>query len=147
MLIDLNIKFYYNYHINLLITWPKKMRSRSYDQNEEYIYTLQSFNTNQVKVRWHLAQKLNTEQWTSKMRSRSNETCETDIIRYFQTPNKVDLLHIVLEKTNKTQKLNFDHWTKEMRSRSDDTCQLDMYTLQSFHTPNIQDIFHIVSEI
>ena len=28
-----------------------------------------------------------------------------------------------------------------MRSRSDYTCQLDMYTLQSFHTPNINLIY------
>ena len=34
-----------------------------------------------------------------------------------------------------------------MRSRSDDTCQLDMYTLQSFNTPNILLILLIVSEI
>ena len=47
-----------------------------------------------------------------KTRSRSNKTCETDmyIIKYFHTPNIVDLpvSHIVLEK-DKTQKLKFDH--------------------------------------
>ena len=32
----------------------------------------------------------------------------------------------------------------KMRPRSDDTCQLDMYTLQSFHTPNILDLLLIV---
>ena len=69
------------------------------------------------------------------------------IIKYFYTPNIVDLLHIVLEKQAITQKLHFDHWTMKMRSRSDDTCQLDMYTLQSFHTPNILDLLLIVSEI
>ena len=35
----------------------------------------------------------------------------------------------------------------KMRSRSDDNCQLDMYTLQSFHTPNILDLLLKVSEI
>ena len=33
---------------------------------------------------------------------------------------------------------------EKMRSRSDDTCQLDVYTLQSFHTPNIVDLLYTV---
>ena len=74
----------------------------------------------------------------TEMRSRSNETCKTDmyINKYFHAPNLVELLHKV--KT-KTLKFNFDHRTMKTRSRSDDKCQLDMYTLQSFHTPNIVD--------
>ena len=39
----------------------------------------------------------------------------------------------------------------KMRSRSDDTCQLNMYTLQSFHTPNIHVgdllLIHVVAEL
>lgn len=42
------------------------------------------------------------------MRSRPNKTCQTDmhIIKYFHTPNKDYILHIVLEKKTKYQKLN-----------------------------------------
>ena len=35
--------------------------------------------------------------------------CDMYIIKYFHTPNIVELLHIVLENKTKTQKLNFDH--------------------------------------
>ena len=34
----------------------------------------------------------------------------------------------------------------KMRSRSDGNCQRDMYTLKSFHKPNIVDLLLIVLE-
>ena len=32
----------------------------------------------------------------------------------------------------------------KIKSRSNDICQLNMYTLQSFHTPNINELLSIV---
>ena len=43
MLMILNIKIYYDYHINFILS--NKMRSSLYKTNEKYMYTLQVFNT------------------------------------------------------------------------------------------------------
>ena len=75
MLTVLNIKLYYNSHINL--TWSNKIRSRSYKLNEKYIYvhltiiqyTEYSGNIAKVFKKQTSPRQLNIDQWTMKMRS------------------------------------------------------------------------------
>ena len=53
-------------------------------------------------------QRLNTVQWTMKMRPRSDDIYPLDMytLQSYHTTNIVDLLHIVWEKQTKTQKFN-----------------------------------------
>ena len=92
--------------------------------------------------------KIRHKHWAMNHENKVKVKIKLPIVKYFHTPNIVDLLLIVFnQKTKNIQKFNYSLNHKKMRSWLDDTCQLDMYNLQSFFVLNIERLLFIVSNI
>ena len=95
-----------------------------------------------------MKRKCDANHKTVKMRSRSSDTCQTDIytLQCIYRLNIVDQSLIVIEKQTCSWKCDASHWTMKMRSRSSDTWQTDMYTLQCIYRTNKDDLSLTVIE-
>ena len=66
-----------------------------------------------------------------------------------QSLNKLNIIYLlvtVFEKQTKNTQFNIDQQTMKMRSRSDDTFGTNIYTLQSFYSPNKDNLLFKVFE-